>query len=66
MLGVPVTLLDAASTPDHLAGSVLEGFSILPMIPHLLLSTVFILLIDARVFAHAPAFPTGVFHPPVP
>ena len=65
MLGVPVTLLDAAGTSDHLAGSVLEGFSILPAIPQLLVSTVFIFLINARVFVHAPAFATAVFHPPV-
>ena len=65
MLGMPGTLLDAADMLDHPMGSALEGFSILPALPELRISTVFILLIESRLFAHAQAFASAVFHPPV-
>lgn len=39
MLGVPVTLLHAADASDTIAASVLEGFSVPPTLPQLVMSS---------------------------
>ncbi|MGQ0695358.1 MAG: hypothetical protein ACT4OL_07265 [Nitrospiraceae bacterium] len=65
MLGVPVTLLNAADIPDELAGSVLEGFSVPPTLPQLAVSSESTLVPERYPFMYVPAFTSAPFHPPV-
>jgi hypothetical protein len=65
MLGVPVTLLNAADISDELAGSVLEGFSVPPALPQLAVSSESTLAAEIHPFVIVPAFACARFHPPV-
>lgn len=65
MLGVPVTLMNPGEFSDLLGSSVLEGFSVLPQVPKLLLSFTLSVLVDVSSPAHVPVIASALFHPPV-
>jgi hypothetical protein len=65
MLGVPVTLLSPALSPDTLEGSVLEGFSVLPTVPQLTLSSETAPVTDAQPSVHILVLASALFRPPV-
>jgi hypothetical protein len=65
MLGVPVTLLHPAANSDALEASVLEGFSVPPSLPHLMLSSESVPLIESHPSGQAPVLASVPFHPPV-
>jgi len=65
MLGVPPTLLSPALSLDTMGESVLEGFSIPPTVPQLMLSSATVPVTDAQPSAHVPILASALFHPPV-
>lgn len=65
MLGVPPTLLSPALSLDTLGASVLEGFSIPPTVPQLMLSSATVPVTDAQPSVHVPILSSTLFHPPV-
>ena len=65
MLGVPTTLLSPTLSLDTLGASVLEGFSIPPTAPQLMLSSETVPVTDAQPSVHVPILASVLFHPPV-
>jgi len=65
MLGVPVTLLHAADVSDTIAASVLEGFSVPPTLPQLVLSSESNPLTESDSLEYVMAFASMLFRPPV-
>jgi hypothetical protein len=65
MLGVPVTLLHAADVSDTIAASVLEGFSVPPMLPQLVMSSETNPIAEIDLLEYVTAFASMPFHPPV-
>lgn len=65
MLGVPATLLNPASSADLLGSSVLEGFSVLPLIPELLVAATSVVVWRFVFSMHVPVMAATLFHPPV-
>jgi len=65
MLGVPSTLLSPALSLDTPGESVLEGFSIPPTVPQLILSSETVPVTDAQPSVPVPILAFALFHPPV-
>ena len=65
MLGAPVTLLHAAEVSDAIAASVLEGFSVPPTLPQLVLSSESNPLTESDSLEYVMAFASMLFRPPV-
>jgi hypothetical protein len=65
MLGVPVTFLSPALSPDTLGASVLEGFSIPPTMSQLTFSAQTAPATEAQPSVHALVLASSLFHPPV-
>jgi hypothetical protein len=65
MLGVPVTLLSLADASDLLGSSVLEGFSIVPPSPELLLPNSSIVIANVSPSEYVLVIAAALFHPPV-
>ena len=65
MLGVPPTLLSPALSLDTLGESVLEGFSIPPTAPLVILSSDIVSVTDAQPSVHVPILASALFHPPL-
>lgn len=65
MLGVPVTLLGPSVSSDTLGASVLEGFSLPPSLPQLILLPESVIVREVPPMVHVPILTSAVFHPPV-
>lgn len=65
MLGVPVTLLSPADSPDQVGSSVLEGFSVPPPTVEFLLAGTSVKVSDRSSVMHVPVIASALFHPPV-
>ena len=65
MLGVPVTLLNPSDSSDALGGSVLEGFSVMPALPEMILFSRQGSFPNVCASAHVPILASALFHPPV-
>jgi len=65
MLGVPVTLLHAADVSDTIAASVLEGFSVPPTLPQLVMSSESNPCAEIDSLECVTAFASTLFRPPV-
>ncbi len=65
MLGAPITLLAPSVFFDTLGAAVLEGFSVLPTVPQLTLSSEIVPVTDAQPSIHMPILASVLFHPPV-
>lgn len=65
MLGVPATLLNPADASDLLGASVLEGFSVVPPSPELLLPESSIAISNVSPSEHVLVIAAALFHPPV-
>jgi hypothetical protein len=65
MLGAPATLLSPAESADLLESSLLEGLSVLPPAPELLLPCTSTAAPDWLFSVHASAILSTVFHPPL-
>lgn len=65
LLGAPITLLDPTESPDTLASSVLEGFSVPPTLFQLGLSSESVLIGPALPMVHVPVLESVLFHPPL-
>jgi hypothetical protein len=65
MLGVPVTLLNPSLASDTLEASVLEGFSVPPTFPELVLSPESVLVSEFYPEVPVPVLASVLFHPPL-
>ena len=64
MLGTPVTLIGLLTSPDMLAESISEDFSLIPVLPELGISTSSRIQAEVQPLLYLPVFVTSVFHPP--
>ncbi|MDO9116547.1 MAG: hypothetical protein Q7U39_01200 [Nitrospira sp.] len=65
MLGAPVTLLSPADASDLLGSSVLEGFSVVPPSPELILPKISIGILDFSPSVSVLVIAATLFRPPV-
>ncbi len=65
MLGAPVTLLNPAGSGNALGASLLEGFSVPPTLPHVMLSSESVPVIERHPFGQVSGLVTVPFHPPL-
>lgn len=65
MLGVPPTLWNPGDSPDLMGSSVLEGFTLMTEVPHLLWTVTFGSVSDGSPGVHVPVLASALFHPPV-
>jgi len=65
MLGVPVTLLDPVVSGDALGASVLEGFSVLPAMPQMTVSSESVPVIEHHPSGQVSVRAAVPFHPPL-
>lgn len=65
MLGVPPTLLSPADSSDLFGSSLLEGFSVIPQSPELILPTTSIAILNFSPPVHVLVIAATLFHPPV-
>lgn len=65
MLGAPPTLWNPADSPDLMGSSVLEGFTLVTEVPHLMWTVTFGVVSDGASGVHVPVLASALFHPPV-